>query len=336
MLPGALPSFLVGLRYALGISWLSLVVAEQINAASGIGYLIMSARDFLRTDIILVGLIVYGLLGPSRRFRGSPAGALRARMAAFHPERLSMASALRIAEKAPPTAPAVSIRGLGQTFGATAVLNGLDLDIAPGEFVALLGRSGSGKTTLLRALAGLSPVSSGQIRVPDTRTIVFQEPRLMPWKKVWQNVALGLRGRDARARATKALHEVDLEHRLDAWPATLSGGEAQRVALARALMREPQLLLLDEPFAALDALTRIRMHDLISELWSAHRPSVLLVTHDVDEALLLADRALVLADGRIRAELPIAEPQRAIRRWWAFLRCARHYFQNWVSTRRAA
>ncbi|MEJ0044565.1 MAG: ABC transporter ATP-binding protein [Rhizomicrobium sp.] len=206
------------------------------------------------------------------------------------------------------TSPAVSIRGLTQVFGASKVLNELDLDIAPGAFVALLGRSGSGKTTLLRALAGLAPASAGRIRAPATSTIVFQEPRLMPWKKVWQNVALGLGGSDARDRATKALHEVGLDHRLDAWPATLSGGEAQRVALARALVREPQLLLLDEPFAALDALTRIRMHELISRLWSVHRPSVLLVTHDVDEALALADRALVLADGRIKSELAITEP----------------------------
>lgn len=222
------------------------------------------------------------------------------------------ASALRVLDRLVSTAesarPTVSIRGLTQAFGATSVLDGLDLDIAPGEFVALLGRSGSGKTTLLRALAGLTSVGAGQIRAPDTRTIVFQEPRLMPWKRVWQNVALGLRGSGARERATNALQEVGLEHRLDAWPATLSGGEAQRVALARALVREPQLLLLDEPFAALDALTRIRMHELISRLWTVHRPSVLLVTHDVDEALALADRALVLADGRIKAELAITEP----------------------------
>jgi sulfonate transport system ATP-binding protein len=202
----------------------------------------------------------------------------------------------------------VSIRGLSQRFGAVSVLNNLELDIAPGEFVALLGRSGSGKTTLLRVLAGLSPVSGGAVRTPTSHTIVFQEPRLLPWKKVWQNVVLGLRTPTARDQAIRALEEVGLAHRLDVWPATLSGGEAQRVALARALVREPELLLLDEPFAALDALTRIRMHELIERLWSVHKPSVLLVTHDVDEALLLADRALVLADGHIKFELSITEP----------------------------
>jgi sulfonate transport system ATP-binding protein len=126
--------------------------------------------------------------------------------------------------------------------------------------------------------------------------------RLLPWKRVWRNVALGLNGPDARARAEAALTEVGLGHRLDVWPATLSGGEAQRAALARALVREPGLLLLDEPFAAVDALTRIRMHELVLSLWRKHSPAVLLVTHDVDEAITLADRVLVLDNGRIAAE----------------------------------
>jgi sulfonate transport system ATP-binding protein len=131
---------------------------------------------------------------------------------------------------------------------------------------------------------------------------VFQEPRLLPWKRVWHNVALGLQGGDARRRAEAALAEVGLAHRSDVWPGTLSGGEAQRAALARALVREPRLLLLDEPFASLDALTRLRMHDLVLNLWGTHAPAVLIVTHDVDEAISLADRVLVLEGGRIAAE----------------------------------
>jgi sulfonate transport system ATP-binding protein len=131
----------------------------------------------------------------------------------------------------------------------------------------------------------------------------------LPWKAVWKNVTLGLQGPQPRARAEAALHEVGLGHRLDAWPATLSGGEAQRTALARALVREPQLLLLDEPFAALDALTRLKMHDLVLALWRAHRPAVLLVTHDVDEAVALSDRVLVLDKGRIAAEERIEAPR---------------------------
>ena len=131
----------------------------------------------------------------------------------------------------------------------------------------------------------------------------------MPWKRAWRNVTLGLKIDAPRERARQALAEVGLAHRENAWPATLSGGEAQRVALARALVREPKLLLLDEPFAALDALTRIRMHQLILSLWREHRPSVLLVTHDVDEAVLLADRVLVLEQGRIVADITITQPR---------------------------
>ncbi len=199
----------------------------------------------------------------------------------------------------------VSIRGLTRSFGGPNILDGLDLDIPDGAFVALLGRSGSGKSTLLRTLAGLDPAPAGTVTVPSERTVVFQEPRLLPWKSVWRNVALGLHGPDARDRAVAALQEVGLSHRIDAWPLTLSGGEASRTALARALVRAPRLLLLDEPFAALDALTRMKMQGLVGSLWQAHRPAVLLVTHDVDEALLLADRVLVLAEGRIATDIPI-------------------------------
>lgn len=200
----------------------------------------------------------------------------------------------------------VRIRGLTRSFGGPNILDNLDLDIPDGAFVALLGRSGSGKSTLLRTLAGLDPAPAGTVTVPSERTVVFQEPRLLPWKSVWRNVALGLHGPDARDRAVAALQEVGLSHRIDAWPLTLSGGEASRTALARALVREPRLLLLDEPFAALDALTRMKMQGLVGSLWQAHRPAVLLVTHDVDEALLLADRVLVLAEGRIATDIPIA------------------------------
>ncbi|CAN5415593.1 ABC transporter ATP-binding protein [soil metagenome] len=206
-----------------------------------------------------------------------------------------------LAEAAAQPSPAVRLRNFTRRFGANTIIEGLDLEIAPGEFIALLGRSGSGKTTLLRTLAGMDEVRGQDVSVPSARAVVFQDARLLPWKKVWRNVALGLRGGDIRDRAERALREVGLGHRLDAWPLTLSGGEAQRVALARALVREPQLLLLDEPFAALDALTRIRMHDLVLALWRTHRTAVLLVTHDVDEAIALADRVLVLDGGRIVA-----------------------------------
>ena len=171
--------------------------------------------------------------------------------------------------------PAVRVRGLSKSFlpGPRLVLDGLDLDVLPGEFVALLGRSGSGKTTLLRSLAGLDAVESGVVTVPPARAAVFQEPRLLPWMRVWRNVSLGLPAREAKSAALAALAEVGLGNRADAWPLVLSGGEAQRVALARALTRQPQLLLLDEPFASLDALTRIQMHALVAGLIQMHQPA---------------------------------------------------------------
>jgi sulfonate transport system ATP-binding protein len=203
--------------------------------------------------------------------------------------------------------PVAEVRNLTKRFGDRTILSGLDLTVDRGEFVALLGRSGSGKSTLLRVLAGLDDDVDGRAEVTGTVSVAFQQPRLLPWRKVWRNVVLGLRQDGVaksrnRALAEKALGEVHLADHADDWPLTLSGGEAQRVSLARALVREPDLLLLDEPFGALDALTRIAMHGLVQDLWQRHRPGVLLVTHDVDEALRLAGRVLVLDGGRIVAE----------------------------------
>jgi len=196
--------------------------------------------------------------------------------------------------------PSVELRGVRRSFGDRVVLNGIDLTIASGEFVALLGQSGTGKSTLLRALAGLDPAVEGYISVPRQRAVVFQEPRLMPWKKVWRNVTLGLeKGGDRKqvqAMARQALAEVGLTSHEDAWPATLSGGEAQRVALARALARSP------------DALTRLKMQALVAKLCLRYNPAVLLVTHDVDEAIALAQRILVLRDGRFVTDIPVDIP----------------------------
>lgn len=198
---------------------------------------------------------------------------------------------------------ATRLSGVARAFGDRVVLDSLDLELRDGEFTALLGRSGSGKSTLLRALAGLDDEVTGSIDVTDSVAVAFQEPRLVPWKRLLANITLGLDAPAGKAKA--ALAEVGLAERSDAWPLTLSGGEAQRASLARALVREPELLLLDEPFSALDALTRITIHQLVLELWARHRPAVLLVTHDVDEALLLADRVLVLDEGRIAHDISI-------------------------------
>ncbi|GAB3976081.1 ABC transporter ATP-binding protein [Plantactinospora veratri] len=210
----------------------------------------------------------------------------------------------------PGTRRVVRVRGLSRRFGGRTVLDGLDLEIGENEFVALLGRSGSGKSTLLRALAGLDPDVSGagEVDVPANSSVIFQDARLLPWQRVLANVVLGSRGAAAYRRGRERLAEVGLAGRERAWPNQLSGGEQQRVALARALVGEPRLLLADEPFGALDALTRIRMHRLLRELCQRHRPAVLLVTHDVDEAVALADRVLVLEEGRITVDIPIDLP----------------------------
>jgi sulfonate transport system ATP-binding protein len=196
------------------------------------------------------------------------------------------------------TGPVVRVRGYGRRFGDRTVLSGIDLDLHDGELVALLGASGSGKSTLLRALSGQDPDADGHVTVPRERAVAFQDHRLLPWKRVWRNVVIGVPGA-GKQDALAALEEVGIAGRASAWPGTLSGGESQRVALARAFIRRPRLLLLDEPFGALDALTRLRMHKLLRELCARHHPATLLVTHDVDEAISLADRILVISGGRI-------------------------------------
>ncbi|GGN93028.1 ABC transporter ATP-binding protein [Nocardia rhizosphaerihabitans] len=205
---------------------------------------------------------------------------------------------------------AVSITGLRKAFGDKTVLDGVDLTIRRGEFVVLLGPSGTGKTTLLRLLTGLEVPDAGEVLVPARRTTVYQEPRLIPSKRVLANVIVGLRRTKAQREAgLRALSEVHLDGKSGQWPATLSGGEAQRAALARALIREPELLLLDEPFAALDALTRLQMQDLVGDLVARHRPAVLMVTHDVDEAIRLADRVIILDHGRFAVDEVIDLPR---------------------------
>lgn len=212
----------------------------------------------------------------------------------------------------------VLVEQVVRKFGDRVVLDRLDLTIDDDELVVLLGPSGCGKSTLLRLLAGLDRPDGGRIEVPAQRAVVFQADRLLPWQRVLRNVTLGLYGADAEERARKALSEVNLAGRERAWPKELSGGEAQRVALARALVSEPDLVLLDEPFASLDAITRLRMHDLVRELRRKHRVSMLLVTHDVDEAIALADRIVVMSNGRIgdahRVRLSAADRETSIAR----------------------
>jgi sulfonate transport system ATP-binding protein len=203
-------------------------------------------------------------------------------------------------------------RHLSKAYGERQVLHKALLTIEPGEFVAIVGRSGCGKSTLLRLIAGLEAPTHGELRIDgqvvkglskDTR-IMFQEARLLPWRRVLDNVALGL-PESQRDAAANVLGQVGLGDRLNEWPAKLSGGQRQRVALARALVHQPRLLLLDEPLGALDALTRIEMHTLIEQLWRDNGFTALLVTHDVQEAVALADRVILIEDGTVSLDVRI-------------------------------
>ncbi|ELY4856408.1 aliphatic sulfonates ABC transporter ATP-binding protein [Cronobacter sakazakii] len=207
------------------------------------------------------------------------------------------------------------LEGVTKRYGVKTILNALDLHIPAGQFVAVVGRSGGGKSTLLRLLAGLEAPDGGELRAgnapiadarEDTR-MMFQDARLLPWKKVLDNVGLGLRG-DWRPAARQALEEVGLADRANDWPAALSGGQKQRVALARALIHRPGLLLLDEPLGALDALTRLEMQELIVSLWREHGFTVLLVTHDVSESVAMAERVLLIEDGKIGLDMAVELP----------------------------
>ncbi len=220
----------------------------------------------------------------------------------------------------------VHIRGVSHHFDIDGqrlpVLDRIDLQIEPGEFVALLGPSGCGKSTLLRLVAGLEPPRSGSIAGdgelitgPDpSRVVVFQDPTLYPWRTVWKNVALGLEARGLmvtkKGRVNDTLRLVGLEGFGNVFPHQLSGGMAQRVAVARALVNDPRLLILDEPLGKLDSLTRLTMQGELVSLWRRAKFTALLVTHDIEEALLLATRVIVLSDrpARIRAEIKIDRP----------------------------
>ena len=218
---------------------------------------------------------------------------------------------------------AVSIRNLEKSFGGQPVLRSLSLEIARGHFVAVVGRSGCGKTTLLRIVAGLEGFDRGNLTIaggnpspakvarPDIR-MMFQDARLLPWKSVVDNVRIGM-PRSALPAAKAALRDVGLADRADEWPAALSGGQRQRVALARALLHRPQLLLLDEPLGALDALTRIEMHTLIERLWRENGFTAMLVTHDVQEAVVLADRVVVVENGAIAFDQIVTLPRPRVR-----------------------
>jgi sulfonate transport system ATP-binding protein len=214
----------------------------------------------------------------------------------------------------------VRLRGVRKSFGSQTVLHGLDLDIPAGQFVAIVGRSGCGKSTLLRLLSGLDRPTGGTIEIDgsasgwrDQVRLMFQEPRLLPWQRVAANVEVGLshapRSEDRRRLALEAIAQVGLSGREQEWPSVLSGGQKQRVALARALVSHPRILAFDEPLGALDALTRIEMQALIEQVWRDKGFTAIVVTHDVSEAVALADRILLLDAGRVAMDVTVDLPR---------------------------
>jgi sulfonate transport system ATP-binding protein len=210
----------------------------------------------------------------------------------------------------------IAVTALHKTFGPREVLRGVDLAIAPGEFVAVVGQSGCGKTTLLRLIAGLERATCGEVVLDHDEPrpgsplvrMMFQDARLLPWRRVLDNVTLGIPPQ-RRDEAVAALAEVGLAERWRDWPRILSGGQRQRVALARALASRPRALLLDEPLGALDALTRLEMQGLIERVWQEYGFTAVLVTHDVEEAVALADRIVVFTGGQVALDLPVDLPR---------------------------
>lgn len=345
LLPGAAPGVITGLRLGFGYAWRALVGAELIAAASGLGYLIEDASLLARTDVVIVGILAIALLGilcdalfgwvtthlaPGE---GPRKGSKK------DPKNLRLATKGTPAPQPPveqnlssPTLPGIEIKDLSVTYGAASepALKGLSLTVAPGAVTAILGRSGCGKTTLLRAVAGLLPKSaktSGEIaftqtpQTPQTPTrlsMVFQEPTLLPWKSVAENVALALLADgpvehpEEDPRVQEALALVGLSDRANDRPAALSGGQKQRVGFARAIAARPEVLLMDEPFGALDALTRHSLQDESVRVFAQRHMTVLMITHDVREAVRMADRAVVVSKTGVVVDsaISLARPRR--------------------------
>lgn len=335
LLPGAAPGIFTGLRLGFGYAWRALVGAELIAAASGLGYLIEDASMLARTDVVMVGILTIAVLGVvcDALFRRLLEGCLPQKRAAAPADAASDRRAVTKATGAPPALPlpAVDIKSLRAGYADASgevrrmPLADVTLRLERGAVTALLGRSGCGKTTLLKVIAGLLPAASGRVRFEypegapaDAKPVlgvVFQTPMLLPWKTVRENVELALlplAPEERRAKAESALALAGLLDRAQDWPQNLSGGQQQRVGFARALARSPQLLLMDEPFGALDALTRSELQLECVRIFAETKMTVLMITHDVREAVAMADRIALMARGVIESvvDVPAIKPRR--------------------------
>lgn len=335
LLPGAAPGIFTGLRLGFGYAWRALVGAELIAAASGLGYLIEDASMLARTDVVMVGILTIAVLGVvcDALFRRLLEGCLPQKRAAAPADAASDRRAVTKATGALPALPlpAVDIKSLRTGYADASgevrrmPLADVTLRLERGAVTALLGRSGCGKTTLLKVIAGLLPAASGRVRFEypegapaDAKPVlgvVFQTPMLLPWKTVRENVELALlplAPEERRAKAESALALAGLLDREQDWPQNLSGGQQQRVGFARALARSPQLLLMDEPFGALDALTRSELQLECVRIFAETKMTVLMITHDVREAVAMADRIALMARGVIESvvDVPATKPRR--------------------------
>lgn len=329
LLPGAAPGILTGLRLGFGYAWRALVGAELIAAASGLGYLIEDASMLAKTDIVMVGILSIAVLGVAcdalfRRVleRFLPGRSRKAGKPVTSKAASTSAADLRRATADDAQLPGIDIARLragypdAQGIVERPTIDGLSLALRPGTITALLGRSGCGKTTLLKVIAGLLPASGGRVTFSSGKRpllgMVFQAPTLLPWKTVRENVRLALLGEpvsQADARVDEVLALVGLLARAEDYPQNLSGGQQQRVGFARALARSPKLLLMDEPFGALDAITRSELQRESIRIFASTRMTVLMITHDVREAVAMADRIAVMAEGTIAASFDLKMPQ---------------------------
>ncbi len=292
LLPAVLPAYVIALRSGLGLGWMFVVAAEFMGASEGLGFLLVDGQQLGKPAQIVAAIVAFAVIGKTTDWivvglsRAVPAlGRPRA-----HGRQLTM----------------LTLDHVGKTYpNGVRALENFTASVGPGEILAIVGGSGCGKSTLLRAVSGLDTPSQGRIlldgevvKQPHEKIgIIFQEPRLLPWLTVAGNVGFGLEDRpkaERNARVADALARVGLSEKADVWPRELSGGQAQRVAIARALVPRPEVLLLDEPFSALDAFTRTDLQDHLLDLWADLKPTLILVTHDVDEAIVLADRIMVM------------------------------------------
>jgi NitT/TauT family transport system ATP-binding protein len=318
LLPAALPFTLVGVRLAISMAFVMVFVSELAGASSGIGYQIAISQQAYRTDRMMAALVVLGALGASADVVFNWASRRWLPWLLSGPRKTKAAFELLSEPQNRTALHGVTVQNLSVKYGNHVVLQDVSFEVRPGEFVAIVGRSGSGKTTLLNVIAGFTQAEGGVSR-PTRLGVVFQDHATFPWLTASGNIAFGLRPSGESGSSDVELRKI-VSHHIDRaglvgledrYPSQMSGGQIQRVGIARALAPQPDLLLMDEPYGALDRYTRDQMQSWLLSIWSEHRPTVIFVTHDIEEAVFLADRVLVLMDGSLEAsfEVPFTRPR---------------------------